>query len=492
MRVKRQDDETGAHGGASRVDGACRAMSPMKILGQHAGRGRQAWGAAGLALAVLGSAPRALAFRSAGDLPDFDQQPLVAFAKAPVSLELSGFSPPDLDHALVELEIQRAAETWAAPGCTGLSFVFAGASDQAAEPGDGRNTIQWVSDWKSRGYPADSPGATDVQYAKDKAGRWTIAEADTYLNLDFEWTTGVPTGDGKSLQAVLTHELGHTLGLLHPCELNGADGAPKCSASADFASEEMYPVYSPDQTVLSDDDIAGVCFLYPPGCNEASCPEGTICANGSCQAPCGDTVCPPSTTCVKEQCVAASKDCGARGCVGQSCREQSDCGRHELCDGRVCARGEQALGDVCSTTSECFDGACVDGACAEGCAPGDTCSTGGACDVNTAACTESLAPMGQKCEFSTDCRGAHCLRQNEGEPVCTRSCASGQPPCPAGWACRHAEGQLVCAPEAPPDDGCNIAPAQRASSLPYGLGVASLCFASWRAWRRRRFPRTRS
>ncbi len=36
-------------------------------------------------------------------------------------------------------------------------------------------------------------------------------------------------GDEKSLASVLTHEMGHSIGLLHPCETDGAAGAPLCA-----------------------------------------------------------------------------------------------------------------------------------------------------------------------------------------------------------------------------------------------------------------------
>jgi len=443
---------------------------------------------------VLTLSPDALAFRSGSDLAELDRQPHVAFATPKIELTLYQDVAPGLDLKLVEADVKLAANTWAAPACTNVSFSYIGTTAEPATAGDGHNTVQWVSDWKTRGFPPDSPGITDVQYAKDGKGRWTIAEADTYLNLDFDWTTAVPTDTRRSLLAVLTHELGHVLGLLHPCEVDGTDGAPKCSTSAALSSEEMYPLYSPGQTVLSDDDIGGVCYLYSPVCDDSTCNAGSKCVAGRCQLLCGDVVCDGNTVCNDGKCVAPSKDCGDdAGCVGQACTDQFNCGPHEFCDGSVCARGDRALGDLCSSAKQCLDGACVNGACAQSCSPFEICASGGKCIAETGACTDSLAPMGESCRFSTDCRGSYCLTEDGRAPVCTRSCAAGQPSCPSGWGCRHADGALVCAPSPAANAGCSLASAPLPiSPSPYGLALAALFCTFRRVSQRASFRKLRS
>jgi hypothetical protein len=440
-------------------------------------------GAAALTIALTPDA--ASGFRTAADLPEFEGQAVVARETPVIDFELNGPVPPNLDETLVKVELERAIAIWSSPGCTTLMPGQVLTSSQDARPGDGRNSIQWISDWRARKLPKDSPGATDVQYVKESGGRWSIIEADIYLNSSFDWTTGVPVDERKSVQAVLTHEVGHALGMLHPCELDGTDGAPECSDSDAFAVTEMYPAYSPDQISLADDDVAGVCFLYAAGCNSATCPDDTRCVAGTCQPLCGGALCPPDTACSGNQCVAIG--CGTGSCLGESCSRDAHCALHEFCASGLCTRGPQPLGDPCNTTRDCADGACFEGACAEACAA-NTCRGGAPCDVDNGICVAELAPMGASCDFSTDCIGGHCAGEGAADAVCTRACGESEPPCPSGWACRQANQERVCAPDRPSSSGCAFAPPLRSTAYFLEL-LTSLGFVFWRAQRRRRTSR---
>ncbi len=84
---------------------------------------------------------------------------------------------------------------------------------------------------------------------------------------------------GYDLQNTVTHEAGHFLGLAHPC---GDPGTPACNTplpageTVPYADRTMYPVTEIGDTrkrVLSADDVAGVCAIYPV-------PSGCGCASG--------------------------------------------------------------------------------------------------------------------------------------------------------------------------------------------------------------------
>jgi hypothetical protein len=74
-----------------------------------------------------------------------------------------------------------------------------------------------------------------------------INSADNDLSAD-------PTGAEMDLNAVITHELGHFLGLSHTA----------------VSTATMYMSYNPDMTTLDPDDEQGICASLPPGRSTAS------------------------------------------------------------------------------------------------------------------------------------------------------------------------------------------------------------------------------
>lgn len=94
----------------------------------------------------------------------------------------------------------------------------------------------------------DAVGLTTIS-SNERTG--DILDADIEINgtAPLSSTDAVPP-DRYDLLSVLTHEAGHFLGLAHSM----APGAT------------MQPVFSPgnDYRVLTEDDIAGICAIYPP------------------------------------------------------------------------------------------------------------------------------------------------------------------------------------------------------------------------------------
>lgn len=74
------------------------------------------------------------------------------------------------------------------------------------------------------------------------------------------------------LRNTLTHEVGHFIGLAHPCE------GTACSSQPQLRPLTMYPETTPgdvEKRTLSADDVAGVCDVYP-----ARAGGGSGCASG--------------------------------------------------------------------------------------------------------------------------------------------------------------------------------------------------------------------
>jgi hypothetical protein len=83
-------------------------------------------------------------------------------------------------------------------------------------------------------------------------------------------TYGEPGCIYVDLQSNVTHEVGHFIGLAHPCDLGNAD----CGQTSPYRSLVMFPSAIAGDTskrVLTADDRAGVCAIYPVGGSTSTC-----------------------------------------------------------------------------------------------------------------------------------------------------------------------------------------------------------------------------
>lgn len=88
------------------------------------------------------------------------------------------------------------------------------------------------------------------------------------------------------LQNTVTHEVGHVLGLAHPCRTDGGPSLPSCSTTppldggVPYVERTMAPTTSPKDTVkrtLSPDETEAICAIYPA-------PTGCGCGGGGAGA----------------------------------------------------------------------------------------------------------------------------------------------------------------------------------------------------------------
>jgi hypothetical protein len=135
-------------------------------------------------------------------------------------------------------------------------------------------------DWKYRGIDG-TLAKTSVTY-NDQTGE--IYDADIEVNAanNTVTITDNPAKIEYDLQAILTHEVGHFIGIAHSAE----------SSAVMFAS---YSPGSTSQRKLTPDDIDAVCAIYPPSSGVAcnSNPRGGFSA--SCDAPEKSGLCAVST-----------------------------------------------------------------------------------------------------------------------------------------------------------------------------------------------------
>lgn len=411
-----------------------------------------------IALVVWMCSAKAQAYRTGHDQTSTSDTDRVRWSNPAIHFQVSASGAPGVAYAYAEEAVQAAATRWSSLACSSAQLVIDGAGTNAAS-GDGTNTIEWNRDaWEDLGFPSGSAGTTDLLYQRSASGDWEIVEADVHLNgYDFTWTTTAAATDAvRSIEAVATHELGHVLGLLHPCEVDGRDGAPLCSSDTSFASRTMYPSYlGPAQAVLSPDDIAGVCFLYPlDGCT-ASCGPGEACVAGGCRPTCAGELCDPGESCVGGS--LCLPDCEGLACLSAgSCAVASDCDAAHACVGGQCLPRLGAMGDPCESHADCLSGACRTGQCVTPCTM--TCDAGFSCvaDDSGSVCVSSMGGLGEPCATGSECQSGRCLDPSRHPAVCSRLCGAGQLPCPTGFACLPIDGEYLCSPPLDPG-GCSAA-----------------------------------
>ncbi|HMJ16428.1 MAG TPA: matrixin family metalloprotease [Polyangiaceae bacterium] len=146
--------------------------------------------------------------------------------------------------------LQRAFDNWQGVECaSGKSPAL---SLQVAEllPGamnQGEATVTYVdSGWQ---YPASYGAITWLTFDVDSG---EISSAEVEINSETHALAIDAAAPAIDLEAVLTHEVGHLIGLDH----TRVPGATMVAETQAFGTQELRS--------LDADDIAGVCAMYPP------------------------------------------------------------------------------------------------------------------------------------------------------------------------------------------------------------------------------------
>lgn len=167
-----------------------------------------------------------------------------------------------LDVEAVRSAIDRSFETWMQVGCGDPPAplpVVLGQTEEVSECdlgeynrfGPNANTIAFVSDWESRGkdFVPEAFGLTLVWHNRDTG---EILDADIQVNLnkgDIAICGDQCSSAYVDLQNVLTHEVGHFLGLAH-------SDMPDATMYGDGQLAEV------KKRTLEGDDIKGICAIY--------------------------------------------------------------------------------------------------------------------------------------------------------------------------------------------------------------------------------------
>jgi MYXO-CTERM domain-containing protein len=237
--------------------------------------------------------------------PRWDRLPVGYFVnRSTVPASISSF-------AIARVDAGFAA--WSSPGCSAWLTENLGDTADTYNYRDNKNVFRWISSsWPSELGDVNSViGVTIPVWGFDDV----IVDADMVFNdVGFCWNDSGTRGCVDT-QSIATHEEGHFLGLGHT---NVAD-ATMAAFYADGSSLRT----------LADDDIEGVCALYPIGGTAAAstgggasdcggCFNGSLASGGECEARFAD--CRASSSCVEFfNCVAECQDDGCiEGCVDAS------------------------------------------------------------------------------------------------------------------------------------------------------------------------------
>lgn len=196
----------------------------------------------------------------------------------------------------------------------------------------------------------------------------------------------------------------------------------------------------------------GLLLVATPGCGEqegecldnAMCPAGEVCFNGSCRT----AECTTSDTCgVGQYCDPRGYVCKA-GCLQDGdCQAGQECDRdNKVCVERACRTTELdcAVGEFCDATSgECYEAdppvcqkTCDVAATSSGCPTGTRCEV---TTITTTCSTDSSCPAGYRCDLFTD--GNKYCHQD----FCLSTCnANDADACPAGFSCIQGSFSSVC------------------------------------------------
>ncbi|MEE2962507.1 MAG: hypothetical protein VYA34_17370 [Myxococcota bacterium] len=280
--------------------------------------------------------------------------------------------------------------------------------------------VYWEQDWGSVGAGSGTIGVTLTVSSGSKNYRSQVV----FNDYNYTWGTD---GANTDVQSIATHEFGHFVGLDHYDDYD-YDKRQACQAWDGAYPAVMCAGHTGGNVrVLTQDDIAGVCSLYPvtgaagSACRDNSdCDSGVCHPNGYCSDDCtNDGDCPNSYECDNGLCqprattsVGGDQNCGPCGtldCIDASFCVQSQAG--VFCS-RPCSQdGHCPFGFGCYSV-EGDAGGCfpyANSCSLDGPGAGDACGPGAVCALgNICLRYGTVQSCYEICRSNADCDGRSC------------------------------------------------------------------------------------
>ncbi len=189
----------------------------------------------------------------------------------PVAYRVTSRDIPGVTASQLQSTVAASLGVWASPRNVGISSQFLGFT--SAEPAT--QDRQTVIGFRFRPDLDRTLGAASFEF---DAVSGQFIGADIFINSFFEWSVA-PNGDSTrfDLQSVMTHEIGHLLGLGHSAL---GETEPRAGGGRTVLGKRavMFPIAYPRGSILDrtlqTDDIAGITDIY--GSSQASRDLGGI------------------------------------------------------------------------------------------------------------------------------------------------------------------------------------------------------------------------
>src|SRR5439155_17660262 len=168
------------------------------------------------------------------------------WASMPIPYWINEKGSPNIPNGSEFIAVQSSFQTWQNIPSANIQFVYKGTTSTATVGVDGMNVVTFTDTTAPLG---STTIAATFSFFRNQNGEILFDETDVAFNpaMDFS-TTAEP--NKFDIQSVLTHEIGHILGLDHSALVS--------SVMVPFGVASQL-----DQRTLAYDDIAGVMEIYP-------------------------------------------------------------------------------------------------------------------------------------------------------------------------------------------------------------------------------------
>ncbi|MCB9547939.1 MAG: matrixin family metalloprotease [Myxococcales bacterium] len=177
-----------------------------------------------------------------------------------ISYYLNEIGSEDVAIDKVEAAIIDSFGAWEAPDCSDLNLTYAGRTNDASagyrRSGTNRNVVVWRDDEGSWVHQSSIIAVTTVTFCTEAGSGCpfvgAILDADIELNGEgFRFTdTPVLAATRFDIRNTVTHEAGHFFGLDH-------------SANTQATMFASAPPGERSKATLHEDDVEGICSIYP-------------------------------------------------------------------------------------------------------------------------------------------------------------------------------------------------------------------------------------